>query len=307
MFPGAWSRPSLQASRSSSSSSSSATGRKPSMRQPLLLLLAVTYGCATGAARPARQAGPGPSPTAPKQATGDSTSVDRQQYRSTYQRHRNAPVLIRNATVMTAAGQEISNGSILLRDGRIAGVGAKVDAPADAVVVDGTGKYVTPGLIDEHSHLGVYAAPGTEAESDGNEATNPVTAEVWAEHSFWPQDPQIPLAIAGGITTIQALPGSANLIGGRSAILKLVPARTVQEMKFPGARDGLKMACGENPKRPASGSARSPTPWRRTRSAICWRRRARARPCGQTGGGSKKRRWTGSRRTPPCSSRPACA
>jgi imidazolonepropionase-like amidohydrolase len=95
----------------------------------------------------------------------------------------------------------------------------------------------------------VYAAPGTFGEDDGNEATNPVTAEVWAEHSFWPQDPQIPLAIAGGITTIEALPGSANLIGGRSAILKLVPARTVQEMKFPGARYGLKMACGENPKR----------------------------------------------------------
>jgi len=95
----------------------------------------------------------------------------------------------------------------------------------------------------------VYAAPGTDAESDGNEATNPVTSEVWAEHSFWPQDPQIPLAIAGGITTIQALPGSANLIGGRSAILKLIPARTVQEMKFPGAHYGLKMACGENPKR----------------------------------------------------------
>jgi len=78
--------------------------------------------------------------------------------------------------------------------------------------------------------------------------TNPVTAEVWAEHSFWPQDPQIPLAIAGGVTTIQVLPGSGNLIGGRSAILKLIPARTVQEMKFPGARYGLKMACGENPK-----------------------------------------------------------
>src|SRR2546422_6005041 len=150
---------------------------------------------------------------------------------------------------MPAAGQEIATGSILLKDGRIVAVGTNVQAPADAVVVDGTGKYVTPGLIDDHSHLGVYAAPNTLAESDGNEATNPVTAEVWAEHSFWPQDPQIPLAIAGGITTIQALPGSANLIGGRSAILKLVPARTVQEMKFPGARYGLKMACGENPKR----------------------------------------------------------
>jgi imidazolonepropionase-like amidohydrolase len=79
--------------------------------------------------------------------------------------------------------------------------------------------------------------------------TQPVTADVWAEHSFWPQDPQIPLAIAGGVTVIQVLPGSANLIGGRSATLRLVPARTVQEMKFPGAPHGLKMACGENPKR----------------------------------------------------------
>ena len=223
------------------------------MRRSLLLLCALAGGCATGAARATREAGPAPAPAqapAPaRQAAGESSSVDRPQYPSTYQRHPNPPVLIRNATIMTAAGQEIPNGSIVLKDGRIVAVGAKVDAPADAVAVDGTGKYVTPGLIDEHSHLGVYAAPGTDAESDGNEATNPVTAEVWAEHSFWPQDPQIPLAIAGGITTIQALPGSANLIGGRSAILKLIPARTVQEMKFPGARYGLKMACGENPKR----------------------------------------------------------
>src|SRR5258706_337960 len=150
---------------------------------------------------------------------------------------------------MTAAGQEIQGGSILFRDGRIVAVGANVTAPTDATIVDGTGKWVTPGVIDTHSHIGVYAAPGTFAESDGNEATSPVTAEVWAEHSFWPQDPQIPLAIAGGVTTIQALPGSANLIGGRSAVLKLVPARSVQEMKFPGAHYGLKMACGENPKR----------------------------------------------------------
>src|SRR5213078_2448746 len=222
------------------------------MRRSLLLLCALAGGCATGAARATREAGPAPAPAqapAPAtQAAGESSSVDRPQYPSTYQRHPNPPVLIRNATIMTAAGQEIPNGSIVLKDGRIVAVGAKVEAPADAVVVDGTGKYVTPGLIDEHSHLGVYAAPGTDAESDGNEATNPVTAEVWAEHSFWPQDPQIPLAIAGGITTIQALPGSANLIGGRSAILKLIPARTVQEMKFPGAHYGLKMACGENPK-----------------------------------------------------------
>jgi imidazolonepropionase-like amidohydrolase len=173
----------------------------------------------------------------------------RAQYPSTYQRHAAPPVVIRNATILTAAGPELPKASLVIADGRIVAVGQDVSVPAGAVEVDGTGKFVTPGIIDDHSHLGVYAAPGTSAEDDGNEATRPVTADVWAEHSFWPQDPQIPLAIAGGITVIQALPGSANLIGGRSATLRLVPARTVQEMKFPGAPYGLKMACGENPKR----------------------------------------------------------
>jgi imidazolonepropionase-like amidohydrolase len=138
---------------------------------------------------------------------------------------------------------------VLLRDGKIAAVGTSVTAPPDAVVIDGTGKYVTPGIIDVHSHIGVYPAPGVDANSDGNELTNPVTANVWAEHSVWPQDPQLPRAIAGGLTTMQILPGSGNLIGGRSVVLKLVPSRTVQGMKFPGAKYGLKMACGENPKR----------------------------------------------------------
>jgi imidazolonepropionase-like amidohydrolase len=219
------------------------------MRFTLATLLVLAAACASAGARPAQQPAAPAAAAKPAAATADTSSVDRPQYPSTYRRHPNAPVLIKNATIMTAAGQEIQNGSILFRDGRIVAVGTSVQAPADAIVVDGTGKFVTPGIIDVHSHIGVYAAPGTDAESDGNEATNPVTAEVWAEHSFWPQDPQIPLAIAGGITTIQALPGSANLIGGRSAVLKLIPARTVQAMKFPGAPYGLKMACGENPKR----------------------------------------------------------
>src|SRR6185436_8668551 len=186
--------------------------------------------------------------TSPKPAEGEESEF-RSQYASTYQRKANPPVFIRNATVLTAAGPEMQHASVYFKDGLIVSVGTDSTAPADAVVVDGTGKFVTPGIIDDHSHLGVYAAPGTWAESDGNEATNPVTANVWAEHSFWPQDPEIPLAIAGGITVIQALPGSANLIGGRSATLRLIPARSVQEMKYPGAPYGLKMACGENPKR----------------------------------------------------------
>jgi len=143
----------------------------------------------------------------------------------------------------------IRNGAILLQNGKVAAIGATVSSPADALVIDGAGKYVTPGIIDDHSHLGVYSAPGGNALSDGNEATNPSTPYVWAEHSVWPQDPQFPRNLAGGVTTLQVLPGSANLIGGRSVVLKVVPGRTVQAMKFPGAKYGLKMACGENPKR----------------------------------------------------------
>jgi imidazolonepropionase-like amidohydrolase len=170
---------------------------------------------------------------------------------STYRPFASRPTLIRNVTIFTAAGPAIRAGSVLLRDGRIAEVGATTATPTDAVVIDGTGKYVTPGIIDTHSHIGAGAAPNDEGAqtNDVNEATSPVTANVWVEHSVWPQDPQFPRSLAGGVTTIQVLPGSANLIGGRSVVLKVVPSRTVQGMKFPGAKYGLKMACGENPKR----------------------------------------------------------
>src|SRR5215211_7402 len=170
-------------------------------------------------------------------------------YESTYKPLPSQTTVIRNATVLTAAGPVIERGSVVLQNGKIAAVGASVDAPAGAVVVDGTGKWVTPGVIDTHSHLGVYAAPGIESLQDGNEMTNPVTAEVWADHSIWPQDPQFELSLAGGVTTMQILPGSGNLIGGRGVTLKNVPSRTTEGMKFPGAPAGLKMACGENPRR----------------------------------------------------------
>jgi imidazolonepropionase-like amidohydrolase len=118
---------------------------------------------------------------------------------------------------------------------------------------------VTPGIIDIHSHLGVYPSPGVQAHSDGNESTAPNTAQVWAEHSVWPQDPGFGRALASGVTSLQILPGSANLFGGRSVTLKNVPSRTVQGMKFPGAPYGLKMACGENPKRVYGGQGRQPS------------------------------------------------
>jgi imidazolonepropionase-like amidohydrolase len=168
---------------------------------------------------------------------------------STYKAPASPAFAIRNATLLTAAGPVIVNGTVLVRDGKIAAVGAAVDVPAGTAVIDAAGKFVTPGLVDDHSHLGLYPAPNDSMTADGNEATKPNTAEVWAEHSVWPQDPQFPRNLAGGVTTIQVLPGSANLFGGRSTVLKVVPGRTVQDMKFPGAPYGLKMACGENPKR----------------------------------------------------------
>src|SRR5258707_10124803 len=187
---------------------------------------------------PAKATPDAPANTPP--GPGGTSLPNANPFPSTYRPFPGRPTLIRNATIMTAAGPSIPNGSVLLRDGKIAAVGASVTAPPDALVIDGTGKYVTPGIIDVHSHIGVYPAPGVDANSDGNELTNPVTANVWAEHSVWPQDPQLPRAVAGGVSPIQVLPGSGNLIGGRSGVLKVVPSRTVQGMKLPGAKHGLK-------------------------------------------------------------------
>jgi len=179
------------------------------------------------------------------------TSIASEPYPSTYSALPSGPVLIVNATILTGTGERIENGSLLISEGRIKQISGDPEeiSPGDAEVIDAQGRWVTPGLIDVHSHLGVYASPGIKAHSDGNEATAPVTAQVWAEHSVWPQDPGFNRARAGGVTTLQTLPGSANLIGGRGVTLKNAPSTTYQGMKFPGAPHGLKMACGENPKR----------------------------------------------------------
>lgn len=186
------------------------------------------------------------------QATGSNRQAS-DAFASTYQPLPSVPVLISGATVLDGAGARLDNADVLMVDGRIAAVGVGLQAPADALRIDGSGKWVTPGIIDVHSHLGVYPSPGVQAHSDGNEMTNPVTAHVWAEHSVWPQDPGFAAALAGGVTSLQILPGSANLVGGRSVTLKNVPATTTQAMKFPGAPYGVKMACGENPKRVYGG------------------------------------------------------
>jgi imidazolonepropionase-like amidohydrolase len=197
--------------------------------------------------------------TGPGVAEAPSTSASDDPYPSTYEPIASPPVLIEGATVLTGTGERFDGADVLLRDGRIVAVGRVTDVPANAVRVDGHGKWVTPGIIDVHSHLGVYPSPGTHGNSDGNEMTDPVTADVWAEHSIWPQDPGFLAALAGGVTSLQVLPGSANLFGGRGVTLKNVPSVTYQGMKFPGAPWGLKMACGENPKRVYGSKGRAPS------------------------------------------------
>ena len=168
---------------------------------------------------------------------------------STYQPLPSVTTLIRHATIYTGTGEEIDDGDVLLRDGKIAAIGKNLQADAGTLVIDAGGKFVTPGIIDIHSHLGVYPSPAVDALSDGNELTNPNTAQVRAENSVWPQDQGFNTARMGGVTTLEILPGSGNLFGGRSVVLKNVPAVTTEAMKFPDAPEDLKMACGENPKR----------------------------------------------------------
>ena len=202
-------------------------------------------GCATdGGARPATASSKPGSGSGPGLGKGYSHDP----FPSTYKAYPGVPTLVTHVTIFDGEGGRIDDGSVLFADGKIVSLGQSIAAPAGATVIDGTGKTLTPGIIDIHSHLGDYPSPGVQANSDGNEATGPVTADVWAEHSVWPQDPGFSRALTnGGVTTLQILPGSANLMGGRSVVLKNVYARTEQGMKFPGAPYGLKMACGENP------------------------------------------------------------
>jgi imidazolonepropionase-like amidohydrolase len=201
-----------------------------------LIAAALVAGCAGGEGTKSAKAPPQP--------------YSRDPYPSTYRAYAGVPTLVTNVTIFDGEGGRIENGSVLLDDGKVVELGQSVSAPAGATVIDGRGKWVTPGIIDIHSHLGNYPSPSVDAHQDGNEITNPVHPDVWAEHGVWPQDPGFSRALVnGGVTSLQILPGSADLFGGRSVTLKNVPARTMQAMKFPGAPYGLKMACGENPKR----------------------------------------------------------
>lgn len=184
-----------------------------------------------------------------KEAKDAAFEINQNPFPSTYQPLPSQSTLIINATILDGVGGLYKDSSVWLQDGKVVAIGKDLSLDKAGVTIDAKGKWVTPGIIDVHSHLGVYPAPGGRAHSDGNEATKPVTAQVWAEHSIWPQDSGFQRALAGGVTVMQILPGSANLVGGRGVTVKNMPGNSVQDMKFPDAPYGMKMACGENPKR----------------------------------------------------------
>ena len=162
-----------------------------------------------------------------------------------------APLIaIVGGTVLTATGKRLEPGTVILKQGHIETVAeGRTTIPEGAQVIDATGKFVTPGLIDAHSHLGVYSMPGVRAHNDGNENSAAVTPQSRAESAYWPQDPAISRVLAGGVTAALILPGSGNMIGGRGFTVMMKNGRTTDDVAFPGAPATLKMACGENPKR----------------------------------------------------------
>jgi imidazolonepropionase-like amidohydrolase len=150
-------------------------------------------------------------------------------------------IVIKNATVMTVTHGNITNGSIWIHDGKIAAVGESVNAPADVTVIDAGGKYLTPGIVDSHSHIAL--------DDDVNEATSPITPHMMMKDAFDYQDKAIYRALAGGVTTSLLLHGSANMIGGQAVVIKHKYGMTRDEMLFPNAPRSIKFASGENPKR----------------------------------------------------------
>ncbi|MEM1417337.1 MAG: amidohydrolase family protein [Myxococcota bacterium] len=224
-------------------------------RTRLLLSLALA-GCVLGGCGGAAPATELPEPTAPPLPWDDRGLPEAEDLPVV-----DSPLVALVGGRVVTPGAILDEGVVVFENGRLRAIGeaGEVAVPEGAQVVDVAGRTVTPGVIDTHSHMGVYAAPGVRAHSDGNEATAPNTAQVQAADSVWPQDPGLQRALAAGVTTIHVLPGSTNLIGGRGVTLKLHLGRSVDEMRFPGALDSVKMACGENPKRVYGGRRQFPS------------------------------------------------
>jgi len=164
------------------------------------------------------------------------------------------------ATVLDGVGGRLDEADVLMRDGRIVAVGRQLRAEG-ASLIDARGRWLTPGIIDIHTHDGTYLLPQSAAEStvsDVVENSDPNVADTWIENAVRPGDPAFSHALSAGVTTLQILPGSSALFGGRSVVVKPIPAVTLDQMRFPGAPQGLKMSCGANPAASFGGRGRFP-------------------------------------------------
>jgi imidazolonepropionase-like amidohydrolase len=163
-----------------------------------------------------------------------------------------ATVVYRGARIHTAAGGPITKGDLVVQDGKVLAVGPEESfpLPADARIVNLAGKVIIPGLVDTHSHIGIFGKLGGPGTSDGNEGSGPVQSALRALDAIHPDDPAFRMALSGGVTTANIMPGSGNAIGGQTIYVKLRGA-TIDAMKIEGQGilGGLKMANGENPKR----------------------------------------------------------
>lgn len=161
------------------------------------------------------------------------------------------PLVLKGARIYTVSGAVIENGTLVVTDGKITAVGGpSIAVPSGATVRDVSGKVIMPGLVDTHSHVGIYPRPSVAANQDGNEMTSPTQGILRAIDAIWPADPGIRMALAGGVTTANIMPGSGNVMGGQTAYVKL-RGGTIEEMLIfkDGIAGGMKMANGENPKR----------------------------------------------------------
>lgn len=161
------------------------------------------------------------------------------------------PLALQHARIHTASGPVIEDGTLVIHQGKIVAVGAssEVKVPDGAETRDLQGSVIIPGLVDTHSHVGIFPRPSVAAHGDGNEGSGPVQPGLRALDAIWPEDPGIRMALSGGVTTANIMPGSGNVIGGQTLYVKL-RGRTVEEMRIPDMKSlgGLKMANGENPK-----------------------------------------------------------